>query len=70
MDDERPEIQKSVRVYINSIEEYGVITKIWADDHGEKLINVRRDNDNLIHLCRLCELTALPWREQCIGELK
>jgi hypothetical protein len=45
------------RVYISPIKEFGIIKKIRKDDRGEPLIDVIRESDGEVHVCREMELT-------------
>lgn len=49
-------------VHIYSIQENGTVTNVRKDDRGGFLIDVRRESDNEIHVCRLMELG--PRRER------
>jgi hypothetical protein len=50
------------RVYISPIKEFGIIKKIRKDDRGEPLIDVIRESDGEVHVCREMELTpAFYW---------
>ena len=43
-------------VYIVPIQEWGQIVKVRKDSRGENIIEVKRESDGKIHLCRECEL--------------
>jgi hypothetical protein len=54
--------QPKTIVYIRAIKEYGIIHRCRKDTSGEFIIEVLRESDGEIHLCRECELLRTSYQ--------
>lgn len=48
--------QPGERVFIVPIQEYGIVERCRRDDRQDMIIEVKRESDGQIHLCRECEI--------------